>query len=99
MPTVILDNPAHSYRFESFLNIAAADQARVLYELANQEKLYLAFYGEGLEYRYTKEVEHDEQQWQKIDEMTIEAMNHWLQIPEERRNFDQAKADFIRRFP
>jgi hypothetical protein len=33
-------------------------------------------------------VKHDEQQWLKIDEMAIQAMNYWLQIPEERRNFD-----------
>lgn len=50
---------------------------------------------EDLDYRYTKEMDHDEQQWQKIEEMAIQAMNHWLQIPEERRNFDQAKAAFM----
>jgi hypothetical protein len=96
---LILDDPDNPYRFESFLNIAAADQANVLYELANQEKLYLAFYGKGLDYRYTKEVEHDEQQWQKLDEMAIQAMNYWLQIPEERRDIDQAKASFMRHNP
>jgi hypothetical protein len=48
-----------------------------------------------LDYRYTKEVDHDQQQWQKIDEMAIQAMNYWLQIPEERRDFDQAKATFM----
>ena len=31
---LILDNPANPYRFESFLNIAAADQARALHEQA-----------------------------------------------------------------
>ncbi len=91
----VMDRPEDPYRFESFLNITAADQANVLYELANQEKLYLAFYGDNLDYRYTKEVPHDEQQWQKIDEIAIEAMDHWLEIPEERRNFDQAKAAFM----
>jgi hypothetical protein len=96
---LILDNPANPYRFESFLNIAAADQARTLYELASQEKLYLAFYGDQLDYRYTKEVEHDEQQWQKIDEMAIRAIDHWLAIPQEQRNFDRAKAEFMKRFP
>lgn len=30
--------------------------------------------------------------------MNIEAMSHWLEIPEKRRNFDQAKAEFMHRF-
>ena len=99
LEVLILDNPQNPYRFESFLNVAAADQARILYELAGQEKLYLAFYGDDLRYRYTKEVEHGEQQWQKIDEIAIQAINHLLEIPEEQRDFDQAKAEFMRNSP
>lgn len=95
---LILDNPTNPYRFEPFLNIAAADQACTLYELANQKKLYLAFYDDYLDYHYTKEVDHDEQHWQKLDEMAIQAMNYWLEIPKERRHFDRAKAEFMRRF-
>jgi hypothetical protein len=37
-----LDYP---YQFGSFLKGAEADQAQVLAELANQEELYLAFFG------------------------------------------------------
>lgn len=91
----IFDRTENPYRFESFLNIAEEDQARVLYELAGQDRLYLTFYGDRLDYQYTKEVAHGEQQWQKIDEIAIEAINYLLKIPEERRDFDQAKIDFI----
>jgi hypothetical protein len=91
----ILDDPQKPCRFESFLNVADASQARILYELAGQEKLFLTFYGDDLRYRYTKEVEHDEQQWQKIDEIAVQAINHLLEIPEEQRDFDQAKATFM----
>jgi hypothetical protein len=31
--------------------------------------------------------------------MAIQAMNYWLQIPEERRDFDQAKVAFMRHNP
>ena len=94
----ILDNPFNPYRFESFLNVAQEDQARVLARLANQDRLYLAFYGDSLTHRFTKIVEHDEQQWQYLDELVSEAIDYWDQIPPEQRDFDRAKAEFMRRF-
>jgi hypothetical protein len=42
----VVDRPEDPYRFESFSNVTAEDQAQVLAELANQEKLHLAFYGD-----------------------------------------------------
>ena len=90
--------PVTPFRFESFLNIAEDDQANVLAELANQDRLYLAFYGEDLKYRYMKIVPHDKQQWQQIDEMRTEALVHISKINIENRNFDRAKADFISRY-
>ena len=93
----ILDNPANPFRFESFLNVAAADQASVLSQLANQEELYLAFYGDDLDYRYTKVIEHDQQQWQLLDEMAEEAKRYWNALPPQKRDFDRAKAEYMRR--
>ena len=61
LEVVILDDPANPYRFESFLNVAQEDQARVLAELANQDRLYLAFYGDDLTHYFTHIVDHDEQ--------------------------------------
>ena len=91
----ILDRPDNPYKFESFLNIAEQDQANVLAQLANQDELYLAFYGEDLNYRFTKVIPHDKQQWQQIDELVAEATDHLTKIPPEKRDFDQAKAAFI----
>lgn len=95
---VILDNPFNPFKFESFLNIAEEDQAQVLYELANQSELYLAFFGDDLNYRYSKVIPHDEQQWQKIDELVAKATSYWNDIPINKRDFDLAKTEFMRRF-
>jgi hypothetical protein len=97
LEVAILDRPSNPYRFESFLNVGQADQARVLAELANQDQLYLAFYGDDLTHRFTKIVDHDEQQWQYLDELVAEATAYWEQIPLERRDFDRAKAEFVAR--
>ena len=94
----ILDDPANPYRFESFLNIASDDQASVLAQLANQDRLYLAFYGDDMIHRFTKIIKHDRQQWQYLDELVAEATRHWNQIPAEKRDFDCAKEEFMKRF-
>jgi hypothetical protein len=49
---IILDNPENPFRFESFLNVGEEDQAKILSQLANQDHLYLAFYGDDLSYQY-----------------------------------------------
>ena len=97
LEVVILDRPAHPYQFESFLNVASEDQARVLDQLANQDQLYLAFYGDGLNYRFTKIVNHDRKHWQHLDEMVEWACRYRESIPPEQRDFDLAKAEFVRR--
>jgi hypothetical protein len=94
----ILDQPDNPFRFESFLNVDEEDQANVLARLANHNRLYMAFYGDDLEYRTTKVIAHDVQQWQQIDEMTTKALDHMSKIPQEERDFDRAKAEFISRY-
>jgi len=91
----VMDRPEDPYRFESFLNVEAEDQAHVLANLANQEELHLAFYGDDLGYRYTKAIPHSEQQWQQLDELVAVANDHWENLPPEQRDFDRAKAEFI----
>jgi hypothetical protein len=98
LEVVILDRPANPFKFEPFLNVAQEDQARVLARLANQDRLYLAFYGDDLTHRFTKIVEHDEQQWQYLDELAAQAIEHWDQPPPEQRDFDRAKAEYMSRF-
>jgi hypothetical protein len=95
---LILDQPNKPFKFESFLNVAEEDQARVLSQLANQDRLYLAFYGDDLTHRFTKIVQHDRQQWQYLDELVDQATRYWHKLPPERRDFYQAKAEFMRRF-
>ena len=91
----VMDNPDNPYLFESFLNIAEEDQAIVLAQLANQNRLYLAFYADGLSYRYTKVIPHTEQQWQQLDEIVGEARRYYDNLPEERRDFNKAKDVFF----
>ena len=67
---IIFDNPIHPFRFESFLNVGDEEQLNVLAALAGQEELHLVFFGDDLEYRFTKTLPHDEQQWQQLDEIT-----------------------------
>jgi hypothetical protein len=69
----------------------------VLAELANQDRLYLAFYGDDLTQRFTHVVDHDEQQWQYLDELVAEATAYWNQLPPDRRDFDRARAEFVSR--
>jgi len=66
--------------------------------LANQDQLYLAFYGDDFDHRFTKIVGHDSQQWQYLDELVSEALDYWGEIPPEQWDFDRAKAEFMRRF-
>jgi hypothetical protein len=95
---VILDQPASPYKFESFLNVADYDQARILARLANQEQLYLAFYGDDLGFRYAKVLPHDEQQWQQLDELVARATDYLNRIPPGQRDYDRAKAEFMSQF-
>jgi hypothetical protein len=95
---VILDDPAQPYLFESFLNVAEKDQARVLAQLIRQDRLRLAFYGDHLNHRFTKIVPQDVQQRQQLAELVQEAIAHWAEIPAHQRDYDRAKEEFIRRF-
>ncbi|MCL4266688.1 MAG: hypothetical protein KJ069_26080 [Anaerolineae bacterium] len=95
---VIVDNPVNPFCFESFLNVGEPDQLRILARLASQGHLHMAFYGGDLTYQYTKSIHHDEQQWQQLDEITELALVYWQALPPDQRDFDQAKAAYIRQF-
>ena len=93
---VIQDQPGTPYLFESFLNLAEEGQAAILAQLAGQVRLYLAFHGDDLQHRFTKIVEHDNQQRRQLDYLICEARDYWAQVPAKQRDFDQAKAAFMR---
>jgi hypothetical protein len=92
----ILDRPDNPFRFESFLNVADTSQVGILKQLANQEELYLSFYGNDLTYRFTKVITHSRQQWQQLDELVQQALNFWETMPQEKRDFDRAKEEFLK---
>lgn len=96
---LIVDVPDQPYMFESFLNVDDEEQAGILADLAGQPQLHLAFYGSDLTYRFTKLIPQDEQIWQGLDEMITMAEAHCESIPLELRDFDRAKAEFMRRYP
>ena len=91
----IFDTPTNPFLFESFLNVGEQDQLGVLTQLASQENLHFAFYGDDLEYRFAKNLEHDEQQWQKLDEIITRALAYWEQLPPTQKDFDFAKAAYL----
>jgi len=96
---LVYDNPRDPFCFESFLNVAAPEQLAVLAELAGQEELYLAFYGDDLTYRYTAVLPHGEQQWQRLDEIIGRAETYWASLSPEDRDFDRAKALYMQIHP
>ena len=93
----VFDRPTNPFLFESFLNVGEKDQLGVLSQLAGQDRLYFSFYGDDLEYRFAKILEHDEQQWQKLDDITERALAYWNQLPPAQRDFDLAKEMYFRR--
>ena len=96
---LVYDDPRDPFCVESFLNVAAPDQMAVLAELAGQEELYMAFYGDDLTYHYTTVVPHGEQQWQRLDEIISRAEAYCQSLPPEARDFDRAKALYMRIHP
>ena len=94
---IIFDRPDSPYLFESFLNVAEKDQAYILDELTRQHQLHLAFFGDELEYRFTKSIEHDDEQRHQLRQLVLEAIAHWAAIPADQRDFDSAKAKFMQR--
>jgi hypothetical protein len=95
LEAIIFDNPIAPFRFESFLNVGEEEQLNVLAQLAGQEELHLVFFGDDLEYRFTKTLPHGEQQWQRLDEIVSRAIAYWEQLPPEQRDFDWAKTQYL----
>jgi len=95
LEAIIFDNPIALFCFESFLNVGEEDQLEVLAQLAGQEALHLVFFGDDLEYRFTKTLPHGEGQWQQLDEIVSRAIAYWEQLPPEQRDFDWAKTQYM----
>jgi hypothetical protein len=94
----IFDDPDFPYLLEHFLNVADPDQARCLSRLVRQEEIAFDFFKEDYEYAYSKHLPHPEKMRRDLHELVRQAVEHWGKIPKEQRDFDQAKAEFQRRF-
>ncbi len=99
LEVTIFDQPQNPYRFESFLNTGQEADTRIAEQLVSQEELYFAFHGEDFTHRFTKVMDHSEIQREQLQRLVDQADDHWAEIPEERRDFDLAKAAFQRHFP
>ncbi|MFC1790350.1 hypothetical protein ACFLZP_02600, partial [Patescibacteria group bacterium] len=90
----IQDDPENPYGFETFLNVTGPGQAEVLTQLAGQDRLYFAFYGDDLTHRFTKIVDHDQAMRERLGRLSAQAIEHWERIPPGQRDFDRAKREF-----
>jgi len=91
----IYDQPEHPLALETFTNIEDEQQKADFAALAGQKELYLLFYDELLEHRLSKQV-HSSQN-EIVSEILMRAEEILAAIPKDKFNFDQAKADIIKR--
>ena len=95
----ILDDPRSPYVLEHFLNVADAEQARILSRLVGQKELSFDFFGEEYEYQYSKRLEHSVQMREQLRVLVSQAVDYWGTLEPSERDFDWAKAEFQRRWP
>jgi hypothetical protein len=85
-----------TYTLEHYLNVDDALQARCLSRLVKQPELTFEFYGEEFEYRFAQGVPNPESMQRQLDGIVRQAIDYYGDIPASLRNFDQAKAEFLR---
>jgi hypothetical protein len=91
----IYDQPEHPLRVESFINVADPGQRADFAALAEQKHYILLFYDEALRHRLSKLVPNSQD---GVEASIIEQADQALtRIPVWRHNYDQAKADIMRR--
>src|SRR6266536_3373779 len=95
MVTRIYDQPHSSLGLETFVNIDDEQQRADYGELARQDELDLLFYDEHLQHALTKRVRNGARQ--DVLEVLITALQLRAQIPNDRFEFDRAKADVMAR--
>ena len=88
-------HPPSSLAFESFVNIDDEEQRNDYGELARQDLVDLHFYDEALRHRLTKQIPNNLRA--DIPLVLSTALRLRARIPNDRFDFDQAKADVIAR--
>ena len=87
--------PPSSLAFESFVNVDDEGQRSDYGELARQDRVDLHFYDEALRHRLTKQIPNTLRS--DIPTVLITALRLRARIPNDRFDFDRAKADVIAR--
>ncbi|MBV9280751.1 MAG: hypothetical protein JOZ41_11760 [Chloroflexi bacterium] len=86
----IYDQPERPLAFESFINVDEEDQRADFARLAEQEELLFVFYDEVLSHRLTKRVRNSA--GGEMSQILSYADRVRAAIPDERYDFDRAKA-------
>lgn len=95
---VIFDRPENPYRFETFLNVGAAEQLACARQLLDQATLPVHFFDSRTEYVFTKTIRQPEKQRQQLGQLVKQALQDWQDLGEA-WDFDRAKALFQARRP
>ena len=85
----IHDQPDRPLALETFINVEDPQQRDDLAALANQDRLLMLFYDEGLAHRLTKTVPHTQNAL--VTQILDQANSLLAGIPRERFDFDAAK--------
>jgi hypothetical protein len=91
----IYDQPDRPLAIETFINVEDPQQAADFEGLAKQEEAYLLFYDEKLKHRLTKGIKLGEPE--TLAQILNQAKRLLAGIPEERFNFEEAKAAVMAR--
>jgi hypothetical protein len=91
----LYDRPPTTLTFESFINVDDEGQRADYGELTRQDELDLHFYDETLAHRLAKRVANPARE--HVLQVLITALRLRARIPDDRFDFDQAKADVIAR--
>jgi hypothetical protein len=93
--TRIYDQPDHPLALETFVNVDDESQRQDYGELARQNELDMLFYDERLEHLLTKRVDNGGRR--DVLEVLITALRLRARVPDDRFDFDRAKADVMAR--
>jgi hypothetical protein len=91
----LYDRPPATLAFENFVNVDDEGQRGDYGELARQDRVDLHFYDEALRHRLTKRIVNSLRS--DVPTLMIAALKLRARIPNDRFDFDRAKADVIAR--
>lgn len=90
----ILDRPQNPTHFATFFDIANPESGAILWKQLEQETVTLAFLGDDWEQRFSIALPFPREQREVVRQLVARALGWLLRIPEERRDFGLAKAQF-----